>query len=270
MGIDQRKHRGGRLPAIGRERDAPGVASGQALRKLRPRSAGIGGLVDAAFRTAANQLTDGAAALIGRRVQHIGILRIEREIVGAGVGADRQARLPRLAAVRGLEHAALAARREQRPLRGHVDDVRVARIDQQAADVLRRREAGTLPGRARVRRFVDPVAEVGAALTGVLTGREPDDVRVFRIDGHTTERERAPFFENRLEGDPAVRRLPQSAERAGDIPDAGILRVDLHVLNAAGRERGTDAAELQAFERAGGECRAVAALPRAGDGRDDG
>src|SRR5437667_11958453 len=108
-----------------------------------------------------------------------------------------------------------------------------------------------------------------AALTGVLAGREPDDVRVLRIDRDATQRERSPIVENRRERDPAVGGLPQSPESAGDVPDIGILRVDLNVLNAAGRECGTDASELQPFQRASGERGAVGALSGAGNGGDD-
>src|SRR5262249_40889469 len=144
--------------------------------------AAVARLVDAAFGAAADQLADRAAPLIRRRVHDVGVLRIEHDVVHAGVGADRQDRLPRRAAVRRLVEAALAAGRPERPLRGDVDDVRVARIDLDAADVLRRHQAHPLPRLARVGRLVDPVAEVRAALTQVLAGAEPDDARILRID----------------------------------------------------------------------------------------
>src|SRR5258708_38622474 len=93
---------------------------------------------------------------------------MEREIVRAGVGADRQTSLPRLPAVDGLVDAAFAARREQRSLRGDVHDVRVPRVDQQLTALLRGGETHALPRLPCIRRFVDPVAEIRAALPRVL------------------------------------------------------------------------------------------------------
>ena len=127
-------------------------------------------------------------------------------------------RVPRRAAVGRLVEPALAAGRPQRPLRGDVDDVRVARIDQDLADVLGRRQPHALPRLAGVGRLVDAVAEVRAALAGVLAGAEPDDVRVLRIDDHAAERERAAVVEDRREGGAAVGGFPQPAERGGDVP----------------------------------------------------
>ena len=52
------------------------------------------------------------------------------------VGADRQHRLPGLAAVGGLVDTTVAPRRPQRTNRRDVDGVRVARIDDDVANVL--------------------------------------------------------------------------------------------------------------------------------------
>ena len=106
-----------------------------------------------------------------------------------------------------------------------------------------------LPCLARVGRLVDAVAEVRAALARVLARADPDDVRILRIDDDAAEREGALLVEDRRERDAAVGRLPQAAERGGHVPDARVLRIDLDVLDAAGRERGPEAAELEALQR---------------------
>ena len=110
-----------------------------------------------------------------------------------------------------------------------------------------------LPGLAGVGGLVDPVAEVRAALALVLSRAEPDDVRVPGIDHHAAEGEGAAAVEDRREGDAAVLGFPQAAEGAGDVPDAGVLRVDLDVLHAAGGQGRADAAQLQALQGVGGE-----------------
>ena len=144
-----------------------------------------------------------------------GFFGVEHDVADAGVRADRQHRVPRLAAVGRLVEAALAAGRPQRALRGDVDDVRVARIDRRSCRCARTSSRPTLlPGLAGVGRLVDAVAEVRAALAGVLAGADPDDVRVLRIDDDAAEGERALLVEDGRERDAAVGRLPQPAERA--------------------------------------------------------
>ena len=166
---------------------------------------------------------------------HVRLAGLEHDVADAGVVADVEDARPGRAAVGRLVEAALAARGPQRPLRRDVDDVRVARIDEDLADVLGVLEPHVLPGLAGVGRLVDAVAEMRAALAGVLAGAEPDDVRVLRIDDDAAEREGAALVEDRREGDAAVLGFPQAAERAGDVPDVRVLRIDLDVLDAAGR-----------------------------------
>jgi hypothetical protein len=122
------------------------------------------------------------------------------------------------------------------------------RIDHDVADVLGRREPHARPRLARVRGLVDAVAEVRAALALVLARAQPHHVRVLRIDHDAAQRKRAAVVEDGPERDPRIRRLPQPAERGGDVPDARIQRVDLDVLDAAGDERRADAAHREALQ----------------------
>ena len=193
--------------------DAAHVARRQALGQLRPRLAGVGRLEDAAFRPAADHLADRPPPLVRRREQDVRVLRVEHDVADARVRADRQDRRPRRAAVGRLVQAALAARRPERALRGDVDDVRVARIDQDLADVLRGLQAHALPRLAGVGRLVDAVTEMGAALAVVFARAEPEDVRVLRIDGDAAQGERPAIVEDRREGDAAVRRSSTGRRR---------------------------------------------------------
>src|SRR6476469_9254748 len=98
---------------------------------------------------------------------------------------------------------------------------------------------------------------MGAALTGVLSRADPDDIRIFRIDGNAAERERSLFAENGREGDTSIGGLPQPAERTGDVPHAGVLRIDVDVLDTAGGECGSEAAQLESLEGGCIECAAI-------------
>ena len=93
-----------------------------------------------------------------------------------------------------------------------------------------------LPG---VGRLVDAVAEMRAALAGVLAAADPDDVGVLRIDDDAAHREGVDPVGQRLERDAAILRLPHAAERRRDVPDARVLRIDRDVLDAAGVDRRT-------------------------------
>src|SRR5262249_62116838 len=120
---------------------------------------------------------------------------------------------PRLAAVGGLVESAIAPRSPERPLRRDVDRVRVPRINNDLADVLRVLQADVLPRPPAVDRLVHPVPVADAPLAVILTRPDPDDVRVLRIEDNTTDRVRAFVVENRRPGDARVGRLPDSARR---------------------------------------------------------
>ena len=240
------------------------VHGGQTLRQLRPGIAAVRRLVEAALRAAADELPDLTAPLQRGGNDDLRLLRIHRHVGHAGVGVDRQDRLPRLPAVRRLVEAAVTAGRPERADCGHVDDVRVARVDDDVLGVLGVFEPHALPRLAGVGRLVHAVAVADAALVVVLAGAEPDDVRVARVHGDAPERIGAVGLEDRRPRVAAVLGLPQVARRGGDVPHARVLRVDVEVGHAARRDRGTDAAESEVFERIRVE--PVGGALRGGDG----
>ncbi len=222
---DQRVDRVRILP-VDADPDPADLDRRQPLGQLRPLRAAVGRLVEPALGTAADQLSDRAAPLIRRGVEDVGVLRIHRDVGDAGVGADRQHRLPRLAAVGRLVEAAVAAGAPQRADGADVDDVGVARIDEDVLDVLGVLEPHARPRLAGIGRLVDAVAEADAALVVVLARAEPDDVGVLRIDDHRAERIRAVGLEDRRPGVAAVLRLPEVAGARRDVPDVRVLGVD--------------------------------------------
>src|SRR5205807_1887611 len=119
-----------RVLRIDAEGNAPDVILRESFRELGPVLSRIPGLPNPAFGTAADHLSDRAAPLVRRRIDHVGVLRIEHDVADSRVVTDVKHALPLRAAVDRLVEAALAAGGPQRALRGDVDDVRVARIDQ--------------------------------------------------------------------------------------------------------------------------------------------
>jgi hypothetical protein len=147
----------------------------------------------------------------------------------------------------------VAARGPQRSDGRDVNDVGVARIDHDVLDVFGVLEAHPLPGCPAIGRLVDAVAEADAALVVVLTGPEPDDVRVLRIDRDRAERVGALLVEDAGPGVAAVLGLPEVARGRRDVPHTGILRVDGDVGDPAGREARADTAEREGLHRVRGQ-----------------
>src|SRR5439155_22396433 len=104
------------------------------------------------------------------------IARVDRDVGAARVLVDEQRALPRPAAVGRPVHAAL----ELRPVRvaegAGEHDVGIARIDHDASDASRRLEAGARPGLARIRGFVDAVADRDVAADERLARAGPYDI----------------------------------------------------------------------------------------------
>ena len=135
--------------------------------------------------------------LIGGSQQPVRIRGIDGDIGHARVFADGQDVLPGLAAVGGLEDAPIAAGRPKRPLRCHVDHVRVARIDHDSGDVLGILQTQIAPASAAVVGAINSVAPVHAALAVVLAGPDPDGGRIFRIERDRSDRIGSLIFKDR-------------------------------------------------------------------------
>ncbi len=228
--------------------DAAEVAAGQARDHLLPGLPGVRGLVDGRAGPAADLGEDVAAALMGRGVEDVGIARVEVDLADAGVLVDGEHGRPGLAAVGRLVEAAVAARAPQRAVGRDVDGVRRPRVDGDHADVLGGLEAHVLPGGAAVHGLVDAVAVADAALVVVLAGPDPDDVRVRGIEDDATDGVGALGVEDRSEGRPGVRRLPDAARGGGDEERGLVTRIDGEVRDAARGQGRADRPELEGAE----------------------
>ena len=100
-----------------------------------------------------------------------------REVDAAGHVVDVEHLAPGPAAVGRLEHAAFSVAAPEVPHRTDVHRLRIARVDDDGADLLGGLEAEVLPRLAAVDRFVDAVAEPVRLARGRLSRADPDDVR---------------------------------------------------------------------------------------------
>ena len=241
LGVDQALLRGRE-----RDHDAAHVAAGDALADPAPGLAAVGGLVQPALGSAVDQRPGVTAALMRHRQQHVGVGRIHRDIADAGVLADLEDLRPVLAAVDRLVEPAVAARRPQRTVGGREHDVRIARIDDDAADVLGGLEAQIPPRAAGVVAAIDAVAVADAALVVGLAAAHPDRGRVLRIDDDRSHRVGPFVLEDRRPGDAGVGRLPHAARCDADIPRLLVAGMNGDVADAARHHRRTNRAQAEA------------------------
>ena len=134
----------------GRETQAhpPLVHRGQPGGDLTPGLAPVGGLVEPGLGTAVDERPGVPPALVGRRQDGVGVGGVEPDLGDPGVVGDVEDPLPGGAAVDRAIEAAIAAGAPQRTLRRHPDNVGVARVDDDVADVLRLLEAHPGPRRS--------------------------------------------------------------------------------------------------------------------------
>ena len=144
-------------------------------------------------------------------LDHIGIGRIEDDVRESRVLIDVLDILPRSAAVGGAIESALAAGIPERAGSRHEHDLRIGRMDDDAADVLRFPETHVRPAFAAVLGLVDAVAPGCAALIVVLTRSYPDDLGIAWRNCDVADRRRALVIEDRLPGGAAVDGFPDTA-----------------------------------------------------------
>ncbi len=191
-------------PEAGRQ---PGV-----LGDLGPGVAGVGGLEQAAARPAARHAPRRAMRFPQRREDHVGVLRIDRQIDAAGLLVAEQRAPPRLAAVGRLEDAALRVLVIDLAEHRRVHDVAVGGMDAQPRDRLRVAQiAEVIPLHAAVGRLVDAVALDDVAAKLRFAAADVDDVGI-----RVAHRQRA----DRRGGDLAVGHRRPVGAAIGGLPRA--------------------------------------------------
>ena len=157
--------------------------------------------------------------------------------------------LPRLAAVRGAEHAAVGVGRPGVADRGDEDHVGVLRIDHDARDLAGVTEAHELPRLAGIGREVHaaPVDDVVADVA--LARAHPDEVRVRRRERDRPDRGRRLVVEDRVPGVAPVGGLPHAARRRADVVDLRLAGNAGDRRDSAAADRGPEVAEPDVVQR---------------------
>jgi hypothetical protein len=208
-------------------------------------------------------------SLVGRGIKYIRIPRIDLDVGDPGVLVDAKRLRPVLAGIGGLVEAPLATGRPERPLGRHIDHVAVPWVDHDLADVLGGLEPHPLPGPAAVEALVDTVPPADMPATDVLTGADPDDIGIRRIDGHRTDRIGGLVVEDRSPGDTGVFGFPDAPGAHRQIPGAAVPGADRDVGDPTTHQGRTDATQRETADGFGGNCRAVLGgrVSRAGGGQ---
>src|SRR5207302_8025249 len=133
-----------------------------------------GRLVDRTFRAAVYDCKEMTATLPRSGVHRVGIRAVDDNVRRARVFGPRDHCFPCFAAVGRLEEAAFAAPGPKRPLCGNKNDIAVARVDHDLANMLRGFQPDVSPCPAAIVRTVYAVAVADASLAVVFAGRSEE------------------------------------------------------------------------------------------------
>ena len=119
-----------------------------------------------------------AIRLPGRRVQHIGVLRIHRQVDRAAAVVAIEHLLPGLAAILRAIHASIRVWPIRMPEHRRIDEIRIGRVHTNLADHFGVAKADVRPRLAGIGGLVNAVALNDVAAEARLPHADVDDVRV--------------------------------------------------------------------------------------------
>jgi hypothetical protein len=172
-------------------------------------------------------------ACVGGGEERVGVLGVEHEVHAAGAAVELQRVLPALAAVGGLEDAALGVLAPQVPEGADVRRVRILRVHHEARDVVGLGGAEVLPALAGVGGAVDAVPPGGAVAAVPLAAPEPNDLGLRRGDRHRADRRDRLVFEHEPPGGPIVGGLEEPAGAERDVERGRVGGVPRDVADPA-------------------------------------
>ena len=202
------------------------VRQARRVRDLAPGVAAIGGLEESGTRSAARELPRNPGDLPERRVDRVGVLRIDRQIDCAGPGVAKEHARPAAAAIARTIDASRLGGLRRIAERRRVNDVGIGGMDAQARDGQGVGQSDVFPVLPRVARFVDTVALHDVAAQLRLTHADVDDVgiggrhrdRADRGAGNLSVGDRRPRRARRRWSSTARRRWRRSSTRTDVRP----------------------------------------------------
>ena len=239
-----------RVLAVDVEADAPGLGR-EPRSKLGPGPSAVAGLEDAAGGTPRRVRPGRAPPRVHRRVEHVRVGRVHRQVAGAGARVPLEAQCPRLAGVVRDVDTALGVLAPQVAQRGHEHGGAVGGIGDDAGDGVRGVEAQVVPGPAAVARAVDAVPPRGGVAAVGLAGPYPDHVGVLLPHRHGAHRGHRFLLEHGTPGGALVQGLEDAAGAERHVEGGGPLLDHRDIGDAPAHVRGTHRAPGELLERLG-------------------
>ena len=182
------------------------------IGQLLPRAAAVRRLPDPAVIAGAFHGPAAAPQPVpASGVQDVRVRRIHDQVNERDRIVYEECVLPRLAPVGGLIDAALGARAPEVPHRRDVDDVRILRMHDDAADVAHPLERHPLELLAPVGGLIDAVTPAVGAERIALTGADPHVLRIGWRNHDVADRAEADIVRNRLPRHTAIGGLEHAA-----------------------------------------------------------
>jgi hypothetical protein len=241
--IDDVRVAGGDLDA-----DAPHQLR-QSVGEFAPGASAVGGLEHAALLAAAGVRPRLALEPPHPCVQNVRVHGVNLKVGRTVLLVDIQHLLPSLAAVGGHKHPAFGVGTERRANRSDPHGVRVARVDDNAANLARLAQPQILPILAAVGGLVDATADGDAVARVRLACAHPNHIGVLRVECNISDRSRLLLVEQWRPSDTPVGGLPQPACARRDIDRSRIAWNTLDIGDTPAHVRGTDVARAQVLEQ---------------------
>ncbi len=220
---------------------------GQAPAQLRPRVAAVGRLVDAALPASGEDRPRLPLPAPHPGVQLPWVPRVHGERGRAGRVVDREHVLPRRAAILRAEDPALRVLPEGVPQRRDVDQVRVPRVHDDAADLPRLGEADERPRAPPVHRLPQATTRRGVAADVGRAHAHVDHVRIGVGHGDGADRPAEPTVGDVAPASTVVRAQPDAAARRAHQPPVRVVDEARHGRRAPATV-GPDHAVVEARE----------------------
>ena len=216
-------------------------------RQFRPSCPCICAFPDAAAGSVAAEVPRPACAVPQGREEAIGIGLVDDEVHRPGVAVVAgllQHAFPSGTAVACFPDTSAGVGRVERSQDGRIRDVRIARVQHDASNVVGVRQSGVLPRLAAVVARVHAGAGVRTTRAVHFAGSGPDAAG-FRVHSDRPQGDGQGVIEQGFEGGAVVDRAPKSARCVGNVEGASVRAVNGDVHDASAHDRWPHATEVE-------------------------